>query len=385
MRFEFATATRVLFGRGILWENLSAIVRMGKRAIVATGYALEQTERLCKELETRGVQCTRLRVTTEPSVADVQAGIAAARGSQCDLVIGIGGGSVLDTAKAIAALLGNDGELLDYLEVIGRGKPLDRPSVPFVAIPTTAGTGSEVTRNAVLESAEHGVKVSIRSPWMLARLAIVDPELTVSMPPEVTAYTGLDALTQLLEAFVSGKANPATDAICREGMRHASRSLLDAYQDGQNMVAREGMSLASLFGGMALANAGLGGVHGFAGPLGGMLHAPHGALCASLLPHVTSVNIRALRSRAPDSAALGRYREIAETVTGRRDAEIEEGVSWISDMCRRLKSPTLHELGMRDDLIPDAVRKATESSSMRGNPVVLTEEELCEILKLASG
>lgn len=211
------------------------------------------------------------------------------------MVIGLGGGSVLDAGKAIAALVTNLGNVFDYLEVIGKGQPLVNAPLPFIAIPTTAGTGTEVTRNAVLGSPAHGVKVSLRSPMMLPSLAIVDPELTYGLPPEITASSGLDALTQLIEPFVSVKANPMTDAICREGIRHAAKSLRTVYHNGADASAREGMSLASLFGGLALANAALGAVHGFAGPLGGMLNAPHGAICAKLLPLVMEVNIKVLR------------------------------------------------------------------------------------------
>ena len=215
----------------------------------------------------------------------VRQGVELARREQCDLVIAFGGGSAIDAGKAIAALLANGGELTDYLEVIGKGQPLRHPSVPFIAVPTTAGTGSEVTRNAVLASAEHQVKVSMRSPLMLPRLAVVDPELTLELPPAVTASTGLDALTQLIEPYVSIRANPLTDGFCLEGLRRVSRSLRRAYHAGRDITAREDMSLASLLGGLALANAGLGVVHGFAAPVGGMFHAPHGAICAALLPH----------------------------------------------------------------------------------------------------
>ena len=224
------------------------------------------------------------------------------------------------------------GELLDYVEIIGRGQALTKPSAPFIAIPTTAGTGSEVTRNAVLASPEHRVKVSLRSPLMLARVALVDPELTYDLPPALTASTGLDALTQLIEPFVCLRANPMTDGLCVEGMRRAARSLRVAFTDGQNKSAREDMAVASLFGGLALANAGLGAVHGFAGPIGGMFPAPHGAVCAALLPHVMTANIRALRQRAPGSEALRRYDKVARLLTGstqqRRMTAWNGSVNW---------------------------------------------------------
>ena len=249
-------------------------------------------------------------------------------------MIGLGGGSAIDAAKAIAALAANGGDPLDYLEVVGRGRSLTQPSLPCIAIPTTAGTGAEVTRNAVLASPEHGIKASLRSATMLPRLALVDPELTYSLPAAVTASTGLDALTQLIEPFTSSKANPLTDALCREGMMRAARSLRTAYEDGRDAAAREDMALASLFGGLALANAGLGVVHGFAGPVGGTFHAPHGAVCAAFLPHVMAVNARALRTRQPGSAALARYDEIARILTGQ---SCRPGRRWhrLGDVARR--------------------------------------------------
>ena len=234
------------------------------------------------------------------------------------MVIGLGGGSAIDTGKAIAALLTNPGDPLDYLEVIGRGQALQQTPLPYIAIPTTAGTGSEVTRNAVLASHEHHVKVSLRSPLMLPRVAIVDPELTYSLPPAITASTGLDALTQLIEPYTCNSPNPMIDAICREGMQRAARSLKRAYQNGSDAAAREDMSIAALFGGMALANAKLGAVHGFAGPLGGLFPAPHGMICARLLPFVVEANVRALQMREPDSPVLKRYDEVAQLLTGRR-------------------------------------------------------------------
>jgi alcohol dehydrogenase class IV len=299
------------------------------------------------------------------------------------MVIGLGGGSVIDTGKAIAALVTNPGDVLDYLEVIGKGHPLINSPLPYIAIPTTAGTGSEVTRNAVIEAPEQNVKVSLRSPLMLPRLALVDPELTYDLPPAITASSGLDALTQLIEPFVSIKANPMTDAICREGMYHAARSLQRAYQDGGDNEARQSMSLASLFGGMALANATLGAVHGFAGPLGGMLHAPHGKVCARLLPLVMQANIAALESRQPEHPALSRYAELARILTGEATATALDGVIWTGELVERLGIPGLSDFGLRTTQFPEALEKTMKASSFKGNPIALNENELREILEKA--
>ncbi len=383
MRFEFATATRILFGPGTVREVAPAAAVWGRRALVAIGAGVERAPSLLEQLKAKNVATVTLEVAGEPTTESIQAGVELARQSACDLVIGLGGGSALDTGKAIAALLTNGGQPLDYLEVIGRGQPLTQPSAPYIAIPTTSGTGSEVTRNAVLGSPEHRVKASLRSPYMLARLAVVDPELTYSLPPAVTASTGLDALTQVIEPYVSNSANPLTDAICVEGMRRAARALQRAYRDGQDAAARENMSLASLFGGLALANAKLGAVHGFAAPFGGLFPAPHGTICARLLPFVMETNVRALQNRAPDSPALARYEEVARWLTDDANATVREGVEWVRTLCADLQVPSLSQFGLTEAQIPEAVAQAKNASSMKGNPIALTDEELTDILKQA--
>jgi alcohol dehydrogenase class IV len=305
-----------------------------------------------------------------------------ARKSECQFVVAIGGGSVIDAGKAIAAMLANDGELLDYVEVIGRGQTLSTPSLPFIAIPTTAGTGAEVTRNAVLGSTDHCVKASLRSPLMLPTVALLDPELTYDLPPALTASTGLDALTQLIEPFTCKRANALTDAICREGMRRVARSLRVAFGEGRNVAAREDMMLAGLFGGLALANAGLGAAHGFAAPIGGMFPAPHGAVCAALLPHVMVANVRMARLNDA-SAVVNRYDEVARILTGKPDAQAADGVRWVSELVRDLKIPPLRAYGIGAGHIPELVTKAANASSMKANPVKLAPDELAGLLEQA--
>jgi alcohol dehydrogenase class IV len=203
------------------------------------------------------------------------------------------------------------------------------------------------------------------------------------VPPAVTAYTGLDALTQLIEPFVSIRANPFTDAVCREGMRRAARSLLTAFQEGGNAVARRDMSLASLFGGLALANAGLGAVHGLAAPIGGMFPAPHGAICAALLPHVMEANLQALERRDPRSELLTRYREVSVILTGNPQASAEDGVRWVSELVSALRIPPLSEFGVRAEALPELADKAAKASSMRANPIPLTQREIVRIVESA--
>jgi alcohol dehydrogenase class IV len=383
MRFEFATAARIVFGAGMVREVAPAAQEMGARALVVTGRAPERAAPVVAELEARGVACCSFAVSAEPTVDLIRRGVALARGEKCDLVIAFGGGSTLDAGKAIAALTTNSGDLMDYLEVIGGGQPLRFPAAPIIAVPTTAGTGCEVTRNAVLASPEHQVKVSLRSALILPRLAAVDPELTFGLPPAITASTGLDALTQLIEPYVSIRANPMTDSFCVEGMRRVSRSLRRAYYDGHDREARADMSLASLLSGLALANAGLGVVHGFAGPVGGIFPAPHGAVCAALLPHAMRVNLRALRARAPASDSLRRYEAVARLLTGRPDATAEEGVEWVNRLCRELKIPALSSFGVRQQDLLTLIEKASKASSMKGNPIVLTPDELREVCSAA--
>lgn len=383
MRFEFATATRIVFGLGALRELAPLAVELGARPLVVSGKNMERVAPLLSLLSARGLKPVSYVVTGEPTTDDVRRGLTLARENACDLVIGFGGGSPMDTAKAIAALLTNPGELLEYLEVIGQGKPLEVPSAPVIAIPTTAGTGAEVTRNAVLTSPEHGVKVSLRSPHMLPRLALVDPELTYSVPPAITASTGLDAFTQLVEPYVTPAASPLTDGLCLEGIRRAARSLQRAYQDGGDTQAREDMAIASLFGGLALANAKLGAVHGFAGVLGGVFPAPHGAVCGRLLPEVTAVNIRALRKRDPNNRALARYEEIARLLLGASGAAAEDVIVWIAALCRDLAIPGLATYGITAADFPCIIAGASRASSMKGNPIALTEAELIEILERA--
>ncbi len=380
MHFEFATATRIIFGPGTLAQIGPLAAAWGRRALVVTGQNPTRAAPLLAALHEQAVAATLYPIEREPNTTHVCEGVAQARAAGCELVIGCGGGSAIDAAKAIAALLTNPGELYDYLEVIGQGRPLLTPPAPMIAIPTTAGTGAEVTRNAVLAAPAHRVKVSLRSPLMLPRLALIDPELTHSVPPAVTAATGLDAFTQVLEPFVCNAPNPLTDALCREGMARAAGALRRAYADGNDAAAREGMALASLCGGLALANAKLGAVHGFAGPLGGMFDAPHGTLCGRLLPYVVAANVAALRARAPAHPALARYAEIGRILTGSAEACAEDAVAWIAALGADLHVPGLSAYGVTPADFPAIVEKATQASSMKGNPIALTEEELTGIL-----
>jgi len=383
MNFEFATATRIVFGAGAVNQVGANVKHLGRRALVVTGKNSARAEKLLTSLSASDIGTATFTVGGEPEISTVENGGAFAKKERCDFVVSFGGGSVIDAGKAIAALLTNDGELLDYIEIIGRGKALTQTAAPFIAIPTTAGTGAEVTRNAVLAAPEHQVKVSLRSPLMLPRIAVVDPELTYDLPPALTATTGLDALTQLIEPYVCLRANPLTDGFCEQGIFRVARSLREAVFNGQNKSAREDMALASLFGGLALANAGLGAVHGFAAPVGGSFSAPHGAVCAALLPHVMAANLRALRKRDEKSYALGRYYRIAKILTGNPNATADAGVEWVIKLIAELPVLKLGVYGLREEHLSAIAAQAPNASSMKANPIVLTSDELAQTLRLA--
>jgi len=382
MRFEFS-AGRIVFGWNTLAEAGKLARGLGKRALVVTGRDPGRADELLALLRGEGLATTVFPVPGEPTLEIIEHGVARAREAACDFVVSIGGGSAIDAGKAIAAMVTNRGGLLDHVEVVGRGLPLPEAPAPFMAIPTTAGTGAEVTRNAVLASPAHRVKVSLRSPLMLPRIALVDPALTLDLPPSLTATTGLDALTQVIEPLVSCRANPMTDALCLEGMRRAARSLRAAFDDGSNRQAREDMAVASLFGGLALANAGLGAVHGFAAPIGGMFSAPHGAVCAALLGPVMRANLAALSSRAPQSDALRKYDEAARVLTGDPQATGPDGAQWVEALVAHMRIPGLRTYGLQESDLDLLVSKAGQASSLKANPLPLTSEELRGILTAA--
>ena len=384
MTFELATAARIAFGPGRVAEVPQEVQALGiSRVLLVTGRDPSRSLPLREALSARGVSAVSWRVAGEPDVEGVREATALARSEGCQGVVSLGGGSAIDLGKAVAGLLGNGAQdPLEHLEVVGRARPLLCPAMPFVAIPTTAGTGSEVTRNAVLSAA--GTKASLRSPHLLPRLAVVDPDLLAGAPGAVLTASGLDALSQLVEPYLSARANPLTDALAAEGMRRSARSLRPACLSGLDASRREDLALASLFGGLCLANAGLGAVHGFAAPAGAALGAPHGALCAALLAPCLTVNLRALRARAAGHPAVGRFAEVARWLTGRPEAAAEDGIAWVEGLCRDLGVRGLAALGLSKAGAADLVARAKLASSMRANPIALTDAELSEIVERAS-
>jgi len=391
--FEVLTPRRIVFGIGAVArtaEHVRELLRDApERARIAlvTGRDRSRHGLLRASLE-ETFEVTAITVAHEPTVEDALAAVERVRVAHVRAVIAIGGGSAIDLGKAIAALAPNEGEPLEFLEVVGRGRALVARPLPFLAIPTTAGTGAEATKNAVLAaltSSGARVKVSLRSDAMVPDLALVDPALTVSVPRDVTAATGLDALTQVIEPYLSHAATPFTDALCREAIPRGARALPRVCADGADLDARTEMSLVSLHGGLALANAKLGAVHGFAGPLGGLLGAAHGAICARLLPVVLEINLRALRARAPSSPALERLADVARWLTGDPQARPEDAAVWAGALVRDLAIPSLGEMGLAPESLGAVADQSANSSSMKGNPIALERTELLEILERACG
>jgi alcohol dehydrogenase class IV len=401
MKFDVAVPGRLFFGAGRV-SSLGEVAREllqrrgaqdgnephsleGRTAFVVTGSSPERVSAAFASLEHAGFGIERYTIRSEPGFDEARDALSRAQEAETAIVVGIGGGSALDLAKVVAALLANPGDPMDYAEVIGAGRSFVRESAPYIAVPTTAGTGSEVTRNAVLVSKEHRMKVSLRSPTMLPAAAIVDPELTYSMPPEITVQSGMDALTQLIESFVSPRASPFTDGICREAIPRAARALPRVFENGQDAAARADMAFAGLAGGIALSNAGLGAVHGIAGPLGGAFPVPHGSACAALLAPVTALNLKVLREREPTHPSLHRYAELAELLGAPKGSGAEDAVGILRHLSAGLGVRGLASFGLTRESFPDLAVKAASSSSMKGNPVMLRREEICFALEAAMG
>jgi len=382
MDFDFATSKRIIFGTGKL-HTLATILTNVKASNVLfiQKKGLEAVETVHQLLNNQKIQYFDFAVSGEPDVDRIDQISSIARKNHCDLVIGLGGGSVIDTGKAVSAMASNSGDLLDYLEVVGKGKPLEKPALPYIAIPTTAGTGSEVTKNAVISVKNKNVKVSMRDNSMIPMVALVDPELTYQVPDTVTAYTGMDAFTQVIEPYVCNSPNSFVDMFCRDAIPRAGKFLYRAYTDGTDREARINMAWVSLMGGLSLANAKLGAVHGLAGPMGGMFNIPHGLICAILLPAVMRINLDILKQQNQNKNAMSRFKDIAEWITQDPSAGAEDGLEQISALCNKLNIPRLSHMSIQEADFEIIAAKSINSSSMKGNPVKLEMENILQILE----
>jgi alcohol dehydrogenase len=390
--FAIGRLPRIVFGAGKFRELPAIVAAHGRRALLVTGNkslrASANWPLLVDGLKRSLVEFESMAVEGEPSPALIDNAVGEFRAKGMDVVVGIGGGSALDAAKAIAGLLRPGNSVLDHLEGVGRDVPYRGPATPLIAVPTTAGTGSEATKNAVLSvTGESGYKKSFRDDALVAQVALVDPELLATCPPDIIAANGMDAFTQLLESYVSLNANPFTDALAWSGMQAVRDGFFAAYGGGNSEGARMGrerMAYGSLLSGITLAQVGLGSVHGLASPLGAFFPVPHGVVCGTLVATATEVNIRALVARAPDSPALAKYAAVGrmlcrdESLT---DAEshrclVEQLHAWTGKLGLR----RLGNYGVKDSDVGRIVANA-RGSSMKTNPLVLSDAEIAEVVR----
>lgn len=383
--FEFVAPARILFGSG-QFERLGELsAKLGKRALIAFNGSEPLANAAKDRLAAAGLSSNLFRQRGEPTVSDVNSATEIARKEQADFIVGLGGGSAIDAAKAVAALVSNGGSALDYMEVVGRGQKLIRPSIPWIAIPTTFGTGAEATKNAVIGAPDRGFKASIRGAQLLAKIVLVDPVLGKDVPSKVIAQSGMDALCQLIESYTSNGAGPMTDGLAMTGLKRAPSALKRAYQNSQDLDALSDMALAAMLSGMTLANAGLGAVHGFAAPLGANFPIPHGAVCAALLPNVVRANVAALRASSKDHPTLARYAHIgraAGAAPATADADtVEFLIQFLFDLSQDLHIQPLSAFGVEDKDVDRIVALARKASSMRFNPIVLDDAVLASVLR----
>ena len=382
MQFELALLPQIFFGSGQI-QNIQMHIRpFGSRVLLVADQQALKTAHLEENLTKNNFEYLPFFVKNEPTTDIVDQGVSAGLEFKAEIVVGIGGGSALDAGKAITGLITNGGLASDYMEVVGKGFPIKYPALPYIAIPTTAGTGTEVTKNAVILSETDKYKASIRSPFLVPKIAIIDPSLTITVPANVTASTGLDALTQLIEAYTSNKSQPVTDALALLGIQKAIKSLEIAYEHGDNLAAREDMALAALLSGICLANAGLGAVHGFASPLGATI--PHGVACAAILANVVDQNIQTLKVKIPNSPTLIKYANLGDMVARKSFKNLEDAhqilIQYLRDLTKKLKIPLLSQYGLKQKDIQEIIIKVKKSSSIRYNPVELNDWALTKIL-----
>ncbi|MEW6234825.1 MAG: iron-containing alcohol dehydrogenase [Candidatus Omnitrophota bacterium] len=376
MNFQFYSPTKLIVGAGKAAAAGDIAGEFAKTALVIYSQSLRQTSIVFDSLRSKGIKIVEYKKPSgEPDVETVDAAADAARRAQCGVIVSIGGGSTIDLAKAAAGLASNGGSVVEYLEEVGTGRQVVKPALPHIALPTTAGTGAEVTKNAVISSRTGRFKKSFRSPYLFPAVAILDAQLTESLPPQQAAYSGMDAITQLIEAFLTRKATPITDALALHGLELALPSIHDVCREGSSIEARENMLLASTLSGICLANAGLGLAHGFASGLGALYDIPHGKACAILLPHAMRINLNAAQAKLARIGAL-----FSNSGSANEEALADRAVKVIEQLTAELGIPAdLKSLRIPTDEL-DLLAKMSMGNSMRGNLVEITQELAKELL-----
>ncbi|PSV17986.1 alcohol dehydrogenase [Photobacterium kishitanii] len=381
--FQFMTSTRIIFGEGALHDSLSLLNQFGYSALLVTGQDQQRSQQLEQYFKQQNMRYQRLVIKGEPLIAMIEESAAMGRTFCPDMVIGIGGGSVLDAAKSLAALIPNQGSVYDYVDVVGRNVPLQVKSLPFIAIPTTAGTGAEVSKSAVLQSAQEQVKVNLSNAELFPDLAIIDPTLTYGMDAVLSGYCAMDAFTHLMESYVCSEPNPLTDMICEEGLKHIAMSILPACRD-DHYPSRSNIAFAAMLGGMARSNAKLGAAHGLASALSGRLNAPHGLITAQLSPYVMTENI-SVAIELGRSDVLARYQKLAVILTMNKDANIDDSVRWVENILIKLQLPSLSVYGLCNTMFEEVAEDALRTSAIKGNPLPLNQQRLITILQQVCG
>ncbi len=376
--FQFMTSNRIVFGEGALERSLSLIKQYGYSVLLVSGKHSERARPVIDYLNEQKLRYQHVAISGEPNITMVEETAIVGRRFSPSLVVAIGGGSVLDMGKALAAIIPNQGNVYDYVEVVGRCVPLKTKPLPMIAIPTTASTGSEVTQKAVLKSGQDKVKVSLRNPDMIPDVAIVDPTLTYGTDPLVSGRGAMETFTHLMESYVCGDPNPLTDMICEEGVRKLSRAILPGCLNDDKQ-ARADLSFSAMLGGVASTNAKLGAAHGLASALCGKLEAPHSVITARLAPYVMSENVNAARIEGREDV-LNRYTHLAELLTGDVDATIDDGIVWVEEMLDILGLPDISNFGVCMTSFEQVAEDALKSNSIKGNPIPLTKERLVYIL-----
>ncbi len=377
--FQFMTATRIIFGENTYLSSLSLLSQFGYSVLLVTGKELSRAQPVIDYLQQQKMRYQHIVIRCEPNITMVEEAAVAARKFKPDLVVAVGGGSAVDMGKALSAMIPNHGSVYDYVEVVGRCVPLKTKPIPFIAIPSLAGSGAEVTRKAVLKSGQDRVKVSLRSAELLPDVAIVDPCLTYGMSSLLAGRGAMEAFVHLMEAYVCSAPNPLTDMVCEQGLTKLSRAILPACLDDDKR-ARGDLSFSAMLGGMAVSNAKQGAAHGLAAALGGKLEAPHSMITSRLAPHVMGENIIAARRKGREDI-LQRYRRIAYCLTGKEQQYEESCVTWSQEILDRLQLPKLDAFGVCHTSFEQVADDALKSVSIRGNPLPLTKDRLVHILQ----